>query len=127
MKEIIKESFKFQIGKKLQELRKLNNFNQEEVAKYLELSRVSIVNIEKGKQAISLLDAVLLCKLYNISLEEFSNGFIIKEETTFTKRHDVKRDLKMAKAVARIKRMVSFLEANLNSETYLTGEEDLDM
>jgi len=55
-----KDLFYIALGKKIAESRNLANLTQQKLAGMLDLSRASIVNIEKGRQQLSIF---LLCKV----------------------------------------------------------------
>ena len=50
MQNFNREEFYFQIGKRIKKERTISGLRQEELGKRVGISRVSIVNIEKGKQ-----------------------------------------------------------------------------
>ena len=59
------------VGDQIRQLRKRAGLNQEELAKKLNKSRVSIVNIEKGRQHPSLHLLIDLSKIFNVTLDDF--------------------------------------------------------
>jgi DNA-binding XRE family transcriptional regulator len=58
------------LGSLIQTARKKANLNQEDVAKNLGLSRISIVNIEHGRQKIQLHTLIKLILLLNTDINE---------------------------------------------------------
>ena len=50
MQDFDKEQFYQQIGKRIKRERSISGINQEQLGKKVGISRVSVVNIEKGKQ-----------------------------------------------------------------------------
>jgi len=54
------------VGKNLKKLRKLNNFSQEEVQRRLDISRSTLVKIEKGEGRIDLDRLCLFSELYKV-------------------------------------------------------------
>jgi DNA-binding XRE family transcriptional regulator len=50
MQDFDKEQFYQEIGKKIKRERSISGINQEQLGKKVGISRVSVVNIEKGKQ-----------------------------------------------------------------------------
>ena len=66
------------IGQKISSLRNKKSIKQDDLAQLLSLSRPSVVNIEKGKQKISVFDLIKISKFLNVELEE-----IIPETTHF--------------------------------------------
>lgn len=55
------------IGGNIRKYRLRNDMRQEDLAKKLELSRVSLVNIEAGRQAIPIYRIILLCDILKIT------------------------------------------------------------
>lgn len=54
------------IAWRVKQLRKDANMNQEDFGKMMGLSRVSIVNIEKGRQALTMKNLYSICEELNI-------------------------------------------------------------
>ena len=63
-------TYKKFIGWRLEQIRKSNSLTQEELADKLDLSRASVVNIEKGRQELSLKNLQKLCELFNLKSSE---------------------------------------------------------
>jgi transcriptional regulator with XRE-family HTH domain len=59
------------LGEQIRIAREKANINQEHLAQYLDLSRVSISNIEKGKQKIQLHSLLELAKYLQIEIDYF--------------------------------------------------------
>lgn len=59
------------IGEKLRQLRKSRGLRQHEVAIMSGYTRVSICNIEKGRQAIPVDKLLSLCSIYSVSISDF--------------------------------------------------------
>jgi transcriptional regulator with XRE-family HTH domain len=59
-----------ELGKRIKAAREKEGISQDAVAKYLDLSRVSISNIEVGKQKLQLHTLLDLVKLLHITLED---------------------------------------------------------
>ena len=59
------------VGNQIKELRRKAGFSQDELATKLNKSRVSIVNIEKGRQRPSLHLLIELSMVFNVKLDEF--------------------------------------------------------
>lgn len=68
------------LGKRLQEFRKFNNYSQEELATELNVSRQSIINWETGTSSPSIDYMIQLSKLYNVSLDDLTNFKLSVEE-----------------------------------------------
>jgi len=60
-----------EIGLRIRIARKERNFSQEDLAKLVDLSRASIVNIEKGRQSPPIQTLLLLCRKLNKQLAFF--------------------------------------------------------
>lgn len=73
------------IGRFLSELRKENNYTQEEIAEKLSVNVKSVSRWENGKNLPDHSIILEICKLYNISINEFYNGSKIKKTTKFKK------------------------------------------
>lgn len=58
-------------GQKIKECREQNNFTQEEVANKLGITRPTYVGIESGKRSVTLDELSILCKLFDLTLEQF--------------------------------------------------------
>lgn len=75
---------------KLVELRKKNNYSQEQVATKLNISRQAISKWERGEASPDLDNLVLLAKLYNVSVDEILNGDQI--DTNFDEKNKISED-----------------------------------
>lgn len=64
------EAFYIQVGEKVRFQRKRAGMDQETLARHLNLSRTTVINIEKGRQRLSLEHAWLTAKILAISIEE---------------------------------------------------------
>ncbi len=64
------------IGNKIFELRKKNNFSQEQLAEKMEITRQTISKWELGETSPDLKQAKELSKIFNISLDELVNNDI---------------------------------------------------
>ena len=70
-------------GKKLQELRKKNNYSQEELAELIGVARQTISKWELGETSPNLKQATILSKTLNVSLEKLINN---KQEVKHTNK-----------------------------------------
>ena len=70
MKFSSKDFYDF-LGNKIQEYRKLKNYSQEQLGKVIDLSRTSIVHIEKGNQKIPIYKLFILAFELNIEIGNF--------------------------------------------------------
>lgn len=62
---------------KLESIRKFHDITQEELADKLEVSRQTIISLEKGRYNPSILLAFKIARLFNLTIEEI---FIYEEE-----------------------------------------------
>ncbi len=62
------------IGEKIHQIRKMSGMTQEELAEKMNVSRQTISKWENGTAAPDLENAVLLCELFQISLDDFLKG-----------------------------------------------------
>lgn len=69
--ELTEKEFYDKIGVKIKALRERADHKQEDFSKLLDLSRASIVNIEKGRQTPSFYLIWKLSKIFNIKIEYF--------------------------------------------------------
>jgi transcriptional regulator with XRE-family HTH domain len=58
------------VGEKIKEVRKVRNMNQDELASQLGISRVSLVNIESGKQRVPVHVLLDICESLNLTLND---------------------------------------------------------
>lgn len=70
MNELELKSLYKLLGAKIKELRLNRGFNQEDFAKLLNLTRASIVNIEQGRQRVSIHLLYDICKIANVSIKD---------------------------------------------------------
>lgn len=54
------------VALKIEELRKAHKLTQEELALKLGLTRTSVINMEKGRQNLSIKNLYQICKIFNI-------------------------------------------------------------
>lgn len=62
---------------KLESIRKFHDITQEELADKLEVSRQTIISLEKGRYNPSILLAFKIARFFNLTIEEI---FIYEEE-----------------------------------------------
>src|SRR3989339_221391 len=67
------------LGEKIKNLRTALNLNQNEFAKKLDLSRVTIAQIESGQRTVSALDLMKIGEIFNIDIDTF-----LQDETPVT-------------------------------------------
>ena len=63
-------SFNKYMALKIRELRKQRGITQEEFAKRIGLTRASVVNIEKGRQILTMKNLYLICTFFQIKSSE---------------------------------------------------------
>ena len=68
--ETVQDAIYEELGKRIKAAREKEGINQEVVAQYLDLSRVSISNIEAGKQKIQLHTLLDIVKLLHIDMND---------------------------------------------------------
>ena len=70
-----------EIGKRIAELRMMKGLSQENLARYLNISRPSLAQIELGNRSLDILELQRLSQLLGFSLDEFISGdFSISQE-----------------------------------------------
>jgi len=79
------------IGQKIRDARKLASFSQQQLADKLGLSRVSVVNIEKGRQHPSIHVLVDISRTLNEPLIQLLSDSIVNGHTTKISKDKVKR------------------------------------
>lgn len=57
------------IGQRIQEIRLSTNFTQEEFSAMLDMSTKHLSNIERGNKSLTLESAILISRLFNVSLD----------------------------------------------------------
>ena len=63
-------SFNKYIGIELQQLRKKKGLTQEQLGNEIGLTRPSIINIEKGRQTMTMKNLYLICNYFNIESKQ---------------------------------------------------------
>jgi transcriptional regulator with XRE-family HTH domain len=59
-----------QIGKRIVELRKLKGYSQEDLAKFLEIPRSSVAQMELGNRNVSVIELIKLSDALGFSLDK---------------------------------------------------------
>lgn len=67
---MVEEKFYDVLAEKIMETRIKKGVNQETLANYLNLSRSSVTNIEKGRQKPSIFILMKICQFFNVSIDE---------------------------------------------------------
>ncbi len=69
--------------KNLLKLRQRSGYTQDQVAKVIDVSRPTYIQVEQGKRDLTMTEAKKLAKLYQMDLNEFSDP--LEHEVIFTK------------------------------------------
>ena len=78
-----------QIGKRIMEMRKLKGYSQEDLAKFLKISRSSVAQMELGNRNISVMELIKLSETLGFSY----NALLSKDYKTITEVTVVKEPL----------------------------------
>lgn len=70
--KIKQEGFYKSIGQSIYKIRKQNNLSQDDFGRLFGISRVAVVNIESGKQRLSIYHYAIICDHFKIDLNDFS-------------------------------------------------------
>lgn len=62
------------IGANIRFERRNEGLTQEQLAKKLKVSRISVVNLEQGRQGLTMLNLISLSKILNVSIERLVKG-----------------------------------------------------
>ena len=106
---------KEEIGRKIKELRTTNSLIQEELSCKLGISRQALQKWESGRSCPSGDNLIRICKLFNISLDEF-----LGSRNNFRLRLNIKSALHILLIYAGIYILLRLLFSNFK-ETSLTG------
>jgi transcriptional regulator with XRE-family HTH domain len=102
------------IGNQIKTLRKRAGFSQEVLADKLELSRVSIVNIEKGRQHTTIHLIIELSKIFNVNINYFvpdvKSDLNSAEEIKSKVREEAKNFKSSSGQTIDTKRLINFLD-----------------
>ncbi len=96
-----------QLGKKLKGIRMESGFSQEDIARMLQISRSSVVQIEKGNRQISAIELSMLSEALGFSADEFlSAEYEASTTMSIVEEPDVETDLDvMRDSVPKLKRV----------------------
>lgn len=84
------------IGNQIRILRKKSRFSQAQLADKLKLSRVSVVNIEKGRQHPSIHLLIEITRILNVPLSKFLNDDMFKDFNNKSKLSQIKKKISKA-------------------------------
>lgn len=85
-----------QLGKKLKGLRIKSGFSQEDIARMLNISRPSVVQIEKGNRQISAIELSMLSEALGFSADDFlSSDYEVATAITIIEEPNVETDIEV--------------------------------
>lgn len=64
-----KELVDFLTGQVIKEIRQEKGFSTKDIAQHLEMTRSSIINMENGRQAVSIFNLIRMCQLFQVRPE----------------------------------------------------------
>ncbi len=105
------EYFYKRLGVLLKEERKRAEISQETLSDYLGLSRVSVVNIEKGKQKVQVHTLIEIIKFLKIPSEDFLEKLVNATNTDINQKLEKKLQSKVGsnnKAEIVLKEFISY-------------------
>jgi DNA-binding XRE family transcriptional regulator len=108
------EYFYESIGNQIKKLRKKSRFSQDQLAKKLDLSRVSIVNIEKGRQHPSLHLLVEITRILNVNISSFINDEMFKDFDNKSKLNQIKKKISKATYDGDQDKIMEFIKQTIN-------------
>jgi len=100
-----------QIGKRIMKLRKLKGLSQEDLAKFLKISRSSVAQIELGNRNVSIIEFIELSKILEFSLDKFlAEDFYKTEKIEITEKTiHLKQDVRTSVPKFRIDKLKNVL------------------
>ncbi len=81
-------------NKRIKELRLKNDFSQDYLAKKLDISRPTYLQIEKGERDLTITEASILADIFGMTLFDFISGTINKERTVVLEKEITKNNKK---------------------------------
>lgn len=102
------------IGSQIKKLRKKSRFSQEQLAKKLGLSRVSVVNIECGRQHPSIHLLVEISRILNVKISSFINDEMFKDFDNKAKLNKIKKQISKAKYDGDQVKIMDFIKQTIN-------------
>ncbi|HZV69323.1 MAG TPA: type II toxin-antitoxin system antitoxin SocA domain-containing protein [Saprospiraceae bacterium] len=87
-----------QIGNRIAKLRKAKGLSQDDLAKHIEMSRPSLVQVESGKRNLDILELQKISMVLGFSLDDFmSKDFdVAKEEERESAIEDIKSEIRIS-------------------------------
>lgn len=98
------------VGNQIKIFRNKSGYSQEKLAKFLKLSRASIVNIEKGRQHASLHLLVDLSRIFNVSIAGFMSIYSADERTMKSNFSKIEKEVKRTTKGDDSKKVSEFLK-----------------
>ncbi len=81
-----------QIGRRIRELRKSKGLSQADIAKYLEISRSSVAQIELGNRNVSVLELMRISEVLGISMDKLlATGYLHEPELNLVEEASVRK------------------------------------
>jgi transcriptional regulator with XRE-family HTH domain len=80
-------------GEKIRQIRKMSGMTQEELASKLSVTRQTISRYESGASAIDLETAATFCRLFQISLDEFTDDAQVEKKAVKTEEKITLKDM----------------------------------
>jgi transcriptional regulator with XRE-family HTH domain len=102
------------IGNQIQKLRKKSRFSQEQLSKKLGLSRVSIVNIEKGRQHPSIHLLLEISRILNVGVSTFINDEMFKDFYNKSKFNQIKKKISKVDYDGDQEKIMNFIKQTIN-------------
>ncbi len=84
--QITTDTFYTSVGERVRQKRKTAGMDQETLARHLNLSRTTVINIEKGRQRLSLEHAWLVAQVLSISIVELLPASKAKTDIDWAKK-----------------------------------------
>jgi len=107
------ETFYKNLGESIRIFRKKEGFSQEALAAYLGLSRISIVNIEKGKQKVQIFTLFKIANYLKVSLDKLMPG----ESVDIISNKVTDKVNKAGGALSSVEKVKGFIETINNKQT----------
>ncbi len=79
------------LHEKIKKLRLKNDFSQDYLAKKLDISRPTYMQIEKGERDITITEASKLADFFGMTLVDFLSGAVTEEKQVFLEKEHIKK------------------------------------
>jgi len=97
------------IGERIKELRQKSGFSQEVLGKKLELSRASVVNIEKGRQQPSIHLIIDISRILNVDINQILDMEILDSFTEKNRLRKLEKKIAESIGVKKPKEIMNFI------------------